>query len=174
MGVVSTRMARRKALEIRDQYGMNDAFIDLAKLTEKMGIKVAKESFDDPEVSAILLVKTHGQPKIILNQDEQASQERERFSIAHEIGHFVLHKTEGAFVERNVPFAFRNKKSSTGEDINEIEANQFAAELLMPEELVRELAENKKPTERNLVSWASTFKVSLQAMAIRLESLEII
>lgn len=174
MGVVSLKMARRRALEIREEFQMLEDKIEVEELAKKMGVKVVREKLEDPEISAILIFKSSKKAQVILNLANSSSESRHRFSIAHELGHYLLHKAEGAIVEKNVPFAFRNRKSTTGQDLNEIEANQFAAELLMPEENVRRVVDGQKPTERNLEAWARTFGVSFTAMAIRLEALEII
>ena len=61
---------------------------------------------------------------------------RQRFSIAHELGHLVLHKP--AFqIDQHAFVSFRNSKSSSASDPHEIEANQFAAVLLIPEALLK-------------------------------------
>jgi len=71
---------------------------------------------------------------------------------------------------------FRNSHSSDGTDIKEIEANRFAAELLMPEEKLR--ADIKKKSgidlfgdEDKLKELAERYQVSEQAMTIRLNTL---
>jgi Zn-dependent peptidase ImmA (M78 family) len=64
----------------------------------------------------------------------------------------------------------RNAKSSEGSDFREIEANQFAACLLMPEHLVHEKVKALKShdVEDAVKRLARTFRVSEKAMAIRL------
>ncbi|WP_460881211.1 ImmA/IrrE family metallo-endopeptidase [Pontibacter rugosus] len=61
---------------------------------------------------------------------------RQRFTIAHELGHFVLHqKYSELFIDKEKPL-FRNQESSTGEHKREKEANAFAAAILMPQFLI--------------------------------------
>lgn len=95
---------------------------------------------------------------IFVNRDQ--SNTRRRFTIAHEIGHFLMHK------EDLVDVQMRNDKSSAGTDPAEIEANRFAAALLMPEGLFRPLA-----TSFTVDRLASYFNVSPAAADLRLRTL---
>ena len=79
---------------------------------------------------------------------------RRRFTIAHEIGHFVLHPERGAVDE-----AGRTE---------EREADAFAAELLMPEYLVREAVREQGLDDARL---ADRFEVGRKAMQARLRDL---
>jgi Zn-dependent peptidase ImmA (M78 family) len=101
---------------------------------------------------------------------------RQRFTIAHEIGHYVVHVKNSPesrlFVDRYV--AFRDDESSAGSDQEEVEANAFGAALLMPARLVRE--EIKKHNldlddEEDLTALAKRFSVSTSAMSYRLVNL---
>jgi Zn-dependent peptidase ImmA (M78 family) len=62
---------------------------------------------------------------------------RQRFTNSHEIAHYLLHakrtEKEQLFIDRHVTFR-RDEKSTTGEDREEVEANQFGAALLMPKD----------------------------------------
>jgi Zn-dependent peptidase ImmA (M78 family) len=77
----------------------------------------------------------------------------------------------------------RNQLSSKAVDPKEIQANTFAAELLMPEKLVRDEFSREQsamsrgfsvvPVEELVERLASKFKVSVQAMTFRLANLEL-
>lgn len=88
---------------------------------------------------------------------------RQRFTIAHELGHYFLHRSEGNF-EDTILFrrAYQlNKK--------EVEANEFASKLLMPTgEFRRELAAN----DYNITSVARVFGVSGAAAEYRNDSVD--
>lgn len=86
---------------------------------------------------------------------------RQRFTLAHELGHFVLGHGGG----------FRdNEISLSGHfDYREVEANAFAAELLMPKIAVDHLIE--KENIKNVDELAEWFNVSSQAMHYRLLNL---
>ncbi len=65
---------------------------------------------------------------------------RQRFSAAHELGHHVLHADEicrAIHVDKG-SVLYRDDLSSKGTDALEVEANAFAAELLMPSDLVKD------------------------------------
>ncbi len=99
---------------------------------------------------------------------------RQRFTIAHEIGHFLLHKGTEIHVDRTFRVNLRNDVSSQAVDHDEIEANRFAAQLLMPEFfLKRDLKGQEIDIEKedDLKLLASKYRVSLQALTFRLTNL---
>ena len=93
---------------------------------------------------------------------------RRRFTIAHEVGHWVLHKDDIAdrVITRTIDRVPRERaKATTPEQIREREANRFAAELLMPEERIHAaVAEHGA----DVVQQAERFDVSALSMAWRL------
>ena len=77
-------------------------------------------------------------------------------------------------VDQHAFLAFRNLQSSSTNDPKEVEANQFAATLLMPEELLLQCVldlEGDRDLENSISKLAQQFGVSEQAMTIRLTSL---
>ncbi len=102
---------------------------------------------------------------------------RQRFTIAHEIAHLQLHKGRPLIVDSFIHVNRRDTKSSLATDAEEIQANAFAAELLMPaallrQEVTRSLNARAMPSQDQLVqNLASRFQVSPQAMAYRLINL---
>ena len=91
--------------------------------------------------------------------------ERERFTIAHEMGHFVLHREgRGRF---QCDKAGVTSGQNDGRDI-EREANAFASQLLMPrDDLDRLVGEHRKVTFHLLSDIARTFQVSFEALCLR-------
>lgn len=105
--------------------------------------------------------------------------ERQRFTLAHELGHLFLHKDDAMRYDQGL-MMLRNEHSSDGTDIKEIEANRFAAELLMPEEeLRRDLAESpsidfmvdSSMTKKYVKKLAEKYQVSPRAMNVRITTL---
>lgn len=101
---------------------------------------------------------------------------RKRFTIAHEIGHFLLHRGEELIIDRNfkVTVSHRDERSGTGESADEIEANHFAAALLMPAEFLKKdlLGRDFDASDDDQIQdLAARYKVSAQAMTIRLVNL---
>ncbi|HWX56556.1 MAG TPA: ImmA/IrrE family metallo-endopeptidase [Verrucomicrobiae bacterium] len=102
---------------------------------------------------------------------------RQRFTVAHEIAHFILHlkknRRSQLFIDPFVIFR-RDDNSATGNDKEEVEANRFGAALLMPATLVRK--EIRKHSldlddEDALGFLAKQFRVSAVAMTYRLSAL---
>lgn len=130
-------------------------------------------------VSGVLIVEDG---KGSIGYNEEHAPVRQRFTIGHEIGHYLLHIDAAAkelFIDttRFVSVYFRDGDSSSGEKWREIQANQFAAALLMPRMLLEQ--EISQPEydfldEDELCSLlAERFQVSTQAMAFRLGSLDL-
>ena len=147
------------------------------KIAEKLKAKLSFEPFEGKDdISGILY---RGEKQTIIGINSTHSKARQRFTIAHEIGHLVLHDGE-LFVDQSVRVNFRDKRSSLAEDKQEIEANKFAAELLMPKEMIRRevvkcIAKKRAATEPQLIiELARIFEVSEQAMGYRLFNLGII
>ncbi len=101
---------------------------------------------------------------------------RQRFTIAHELGHRALHPGREIILDVPVRVNLRDKTSSMATDIEEIEANAFAAALLMPEKMIRDLINRLPASERRepddtATALADVFKVSTSAMNFRLINL---
>src|SRR5690606_683483 len=125
----------------------------------------------EPNISG-MLVDRNGSSIIGVNASHHPN--RRRFSIAHELGHALLHDDVSRQFVDSYTVAFRNAASSLGIDRHEVEANAFAAELLMPRnEIANYLQEHTLDAhdERQLDRMASRFGVSIQALSIRLAGL---
>ena len=102
---------------------------------------------------------------------------RQRFTVAHEVAHYVLHVKKNRksqfFVDRYVMYR-QDGISSAGTDRNEVEANRFGAALLMPSDLVqREIQKHDLDLDDDeaVAFLAKQFVVSSAAMTNRLMSL---
>lgn len=102
---------------------------------------------------------------------------RQRFTIAHELGHLLLHGYQTAHADKNFKIRLRDTQSSQGSVFEEIEANRFAAELLMPEAVLTRMLRDHaleyadEASDGELERLAALFEVSKQAFSIRLSSL---
>jgi Zn-dependent peptidase ImmA (M78 family) len=108
---------------------------------------------------------------------------RQRFSVAHEIGHAQMHLLEGEDLIVDPPARNvynRDRRAGLAEDKKEIEANQFAAALLMPKPFIRTVARDLLNARKGLTlsllidALAERFDVSTQAMKFRLVNLGVI
>jgi Zn-dependent peptidase ImmA (M78 family) len=132
-------------------------------ISRAVGLRVLEAALDEKTLGA--LVKNPGQdPVILLNQGD--SDNRKRFTCAHELGHFVRRSEEA---DEYTTVDLRNSLSSTGLDPDEIYANEFAASLLMPEDEVQSFVE----AGMDDLEMAIRFKVSREAMQHRLKNLDL-
>lgn len=147
--------------------------VPVERVAALVGAKIYYEPFDG-QVSGLMHRRPDESTIIGINSSHPTS--RQRFSIAHELGHLVLHRDEQFHVDEKPPIRFRDQESSLATNSDEIEANQFASELLMPENLVmREI--DKLPDdidpEDAVRHLADRFRVSEQAMTVRLNRLRV-
>lgn len=164
------RRARSAARALRARYGMRTPPIDVFKIALDERVQVEKGDLGDG-VSGLLV---RDGDRVIIGVNALHVRTRQRFSVAHELGHHMLHGGRELFVDKDYLVSFRDSKSAHGTDPLEIEANQFAAELLMPADLVREVL-TRQPMDIDddaaLRQLAAQFDVSLSAMSIRLSAL---
>lgn len=135
-------------------------------------ITIRKYNLND-EVSGILVIDENGNATIGFNPKE--SPYRIRFSIAHELGHYFLHSnnSKGIFMDK-LMFRKNIKLYNRREEQVEIEANYFAANLLMPKQiLINEInqLDYLDDDEDNIKKLADKFQVSVSAMTFRLINL---
>jgi Zn-dependent peptidase ImmA (M78 family) len=145
--------------------------VNVDAIARSEGIDLAFRPFDG-NVSAVL----YRQPEMVrMGVNSCHSDTRQRFSIAHELGHFALHK--GDMYLDKVRLNFRDERASMGSWSEEIEANEFAAELLMPEDQIIRAVHRRRSQEARLdetellTSLATEFWVSPEAMGYRLANL---
>lgn len=153
--------------------------VPIERIARHLGAQVRFSPLDD-EISGMAFIK-EGLPIIGVNSLHHPN--RQRFTIAHECGHLLLHKSlitahvhvdkqfEGVVTPRRLN---RDERSATGTIEAEVQANQFAAALLMPADfLERAMADSTADIEdaRRIEKLAQKFKVSKEAMANRLSAL---
>lgn len=136
--------------------------VDPIALARRFGINVYGVPMDN-NVSGLLSKATPtSDTDMFLNTNHSAV--RQRFTAAHELGHYFQNLANA----KNTTYFFkRDDLSSCGTDTNEIFANQFAANLLMPADVVR----NMVAGGQNMISMAAQLHVSGDAMKNRLKNL---
>jgi Zn-dependent peptidase ImmA (M78 family) len=121
-------------------------------------IEISYEDMD-PEQSGKM---KHINGKWIMSINSRHNKKRQKFTIAHELGHYLLHKDKD--IEYIDTTFFRNKELNSVEYL----ANEFAAKLLMPENRVRHAIDSG---DKNIGHLAERFGVSASAMKYRIISL---
>jgi Zn-dependent peptidase ImmA (M78 family) len=162
--------AEKKADELLERMGVQQLPVPVAKIARDLGAEVQYEAFDG-EVSGMLYRE---QDRTLIGVNSTHGATRQRFTVAHEIAHLLLHK--GVYIDRLVRVNWRDGTS----DPDEVQANAFAAELLMPRrfmgpEIERVVRHTPQVTPERLVAdLAQTFKVSNAAMQFRLANLGVL
>ena len=99
---------------------------------------------------------------------------RQRFTLAHELAHALLHPGKEVRFDKDFRVNLRSEASGLGVDVEEIEANFFAASLLMPRRFLQadpEAALVDVEDARAVARLATRYGVSPHAMTIRLGNL---
>jgi Zn-dependent peptidase ImmA (M78 family) len=154
---------RAKALEIRNKYGMQEPPVNVFDIASNEGIDIVyfNPKDDTSDVSG-LFVKD--EKRVYLNADEPA--ERQAFTLAHELAHYFLdHKPDEYGVYKR--YSLYSEKKPPREQ----EADLFAAELLMPRDLIAEVKKRYEVNDRDTLALSKMFGVSRSAMALRLKDL---
>jgi len=164
----SRKQIEEFARQTLKDHGLNSIPIDPVELANKIGISVNHATFTEDGISG-LIAKRDNNTMILVNSND--SPYRKRFTIAHEVGHFLLHLTgtDGEVVDYEADL-FRlhdSEENVSTERLKEIEANQFAAALIMPAEHVMEKWEKTRSVE----DLARMFNVSTEAMGYRIATL---
>lgn len=140
--------------------------VDPVTIARHLGVEVL-ETHLPTDVSGALIKEAGQDPQIILETTDHSN--RKRFSCAHELGHYAS-RVESNDEDLQYEYVdFRNGASATGQDPEEVFANNFAACLLMPESEVR--ARANKGTHAELAAY---FGVSNEAMKFRLKKLNLL
>lgn len=165
------RDIRKQAYVLREkckvsQYGI----IDLFKECERLGYKLLRYPLGEGADLGFVMRKD---ADIVVFTNTSSRLAREIFTLAHEIGHIILHFGKAdAFIDDAITIAGRST------DEKEQEANYFASCLLMPEDEVDkfldlEIADfnNKGLTAMDIARLMSEFNVSFEMALNRLENL---
>ena len=181
-------MIERKANKTRQKLkNPDECNIDIKKLIESHNIHYIPKKLPN-NISGASMTTKNGKKIIVVNKDQP--EKRKKFTGAHELGHLILgHDTPLNTQDKAVAtykrqsqspsqILFRDDKTSEGSDWREIEANHFAASLLMPKEIlnkeIHKLTQKSSKnylSEYNVYELADIFGVSTISMSIRLSKL---
>jgi len=167
-------MASRELSRVSDQHKqvldryLSGGSTKLGQLASELGVKIKVSSLSTGVSGQI---KNEGSEYVIrVNRHE--ARERQRFTIAHELAHFLLHRD---IIDSSIDGIKDNVLYRSGEPERiEYEANRLAAEIVMPmAQVEKALSEDfgGVVTEGTIESLAARFQVSKAAMEIRLSTL---
>ena len=118
---------------------------NLTRLVERAGVVIGMSKFGGAPVSGVTFRVPGKTPLILLNETHPA--DRLRFTLAHELGHMIMHRFPSAYMEN--------------------EANDFASELLMPETEIRQVFQGRRITLELLAALKPEWRVAMQALLYR-------
>lgn len=177
MGKVATgrgpKNPQTEARRILTELGIIRPPVSVERVARHLGAHLRFSPLDG-EISGMIYIRD-GVPIIGVNSLHHPN--RQRFTIAHECGHLVLHRnliTQQVHVDKTFPVLRRDDVSATGTEKTEIQANQFAAELTMPHAfLLAELGNSVIDIDDSVLieRLARQFKMSTDAMKIRVINL---
>ena len=133
---------------------------DLSAYVQKANAKLKKEELGDGE-SGFTVTRSNGQHIITVNSLER--EQRQRFTVCHEIAHIVLGLPSQHTDLPSWSYAKR--------DINEVMCDTFAAELLMPYKMFKDKIPKDEPSVDVIEFLASEFQTSFPATASRYATL---
>jgi Zn-dependent peptidase ImmA (M78 family)/predicted XRE-type DNA-binding protein len=138
--------------------------VDVVAIANRCGVRVLDHPFDDDAPVSGFLIELESGPVIGVNSN-QWSLGRQRFTIAHELGHYLLRHHDNFHID--VASAVAHGEAPDYDWRDERAANEFAAELLMPAALVLTEAAHTS----GVLLLAKRFEVSKEAMGFRLINL---
>jgi len=162
---------RARARKVLEELRIKTAPIHVDKIAKTLGA-VLRFSPLDEELSGMIFIKD-GIPVIGVNALHHPN--RQRFTIAHEIGHLVMHRdrmSEQVHVDKQFRVLMRDSTSATGSEAIEVEANQFASELLIPSFLFdpSKITPSDIDDDAQLDVLAKKFRVSRQMLEYRISN----
>lgn len=148
--------------------------IDVKQIAKSLGLEVIPYDLGDG-VSGLLAIQ-EGVGTIGFNPNE--ADVRIRYTIAHELGHFDLHRDKSdLFVDKQLIYRSLQSGDTPEKMQMEQEANVFASALLMPTHLLRKEVEKANldlASDEAIQELAKKFDVSTTAMTIRISGLGLI
>lgn len=151
--------------------------LDLDALCEHLGVNLMEAKFEDPNASGAI-TREGDKWTIIVNELHPTT--RRRFTVAHELGHYFAVVNESLpaveYLEDNdnviKDYLLLNRNEEVSDEVYQVErqANMIGAALLMPEDKVRALFEQRVSTSDMM----KQFGVSEAALTYRLKSLGLV
>ncbi len=153
------KLAEEAALRLLAEYDVVNPPVNPVQIARRTGVEVTFVSFEGEDAKDISGFYDYEERKIFVNRDEPAL--RQTFTVAHELGHKILHPDWVATDDYKV-----YRRNNQALDEHEVEANAFAANLLMPRFMMDQFYENLSVADLSQI-----FAVSVPAVRTRLQYL---
>ncbi len=162
---------RALAEELLHDAKISEPPVPVHKIAKAQGVRLFLQPFDG-ELSGFIAQKDDD---VVIGVNTYHARVRQRFTIAHELGHMLLHEQGEVHVDRKFHIKLRSNVSSQGIDPEEVEANLFAAEVLMPKRFIdqdlRGISDVDLLDTDVIDGLAERYNVSTQAIMFRLGAL---
>lgn len=158
--------AREAARGVLKEHGVASAPVPVERIARHLGVRVQYAPLDN-DLSGMAHIR---EGVVIVGVNSLHAPNRQRFTLAHELGHVVLHREileDNVHVDRVL---LRDRDSSAGLYREEIEANAFASELLMPAAFLDAMLGGRQvilDDDEEISTLAKKFRVSESAMRFR-------
>ena len=170
-GPVGNQKAREAARALLKEHGVTAAPVPVERVAKSLGVRVEYAPLDG-DLSGLAHIRDG---VTIVGINALHAPNRQRFTLAHELAHVQLHrKMIESTVHVDRGSLRRDALAAAGVDPIEIEANAFAAELLMPRAFLLSALEGRSidlEDDKAVLALAKRFRVSDAAMRYRLSSL---
>jgi Zn-dependent peptidase ImmA (M78 family) len=155
--------ARPNEAAIVERY-MREVPVKVGELAKELGVDVIRSPLP-PKISGLIQPSTTAPARFEIRVNKYEPPERQRFTVAHELAHFLLHRDD---IGTGVVDSIMYRSSLTSR--KEVEANKLAADIVMPTSTVSQ--EFKRlggmRTPETVDELAGIFRVSVPAMKVRL------
>jgi len=162
LGEVDKKDPEKAAIRVRQVLRISSSAIsDLPQLMERAGIKLRIRRFGFKKTFGLSVAANDGGPAIVVNSEQGIPVERQLFSVAHELGHLVLHKS-----------SYDESKVDENEE-EERSANLFAGHFLVPDNGLGNAWKESRGLHwvDSVLRIKKQFKVSYMTVLVRLSQL---
>ncbi len=152
------------------KHNVTSAPVPVDRIAKQEGARIQFGPLDR-ELSGMFFIKDDA---AVIGVNSLHHPNRQRFTIGHELGHMLLHRDQistDVHVDKELAVLRRDAVSATGTEKIEIEANQFASYLLVPDFLLEPFLKDNPSiadNEQELEALAKKFKVSTLMMQLRI------
>jgi len=143
----------------------NELNLDIYSDFRKAGFLIYRKSLESSTISGVCIDYPEIGKIILVNFNEDVF--RQRFTVAHEVGHAIFDNEEG-----DIALSYVGKWNT--KDLREIRADAFAASFLIPDELLLSIPDNKNWNGNKLIEWSIKAKVNTVSLLIALENMNLI
>jgi len=160
---ITDQELKAKADKVLQENFTSEPPVDIFEIAKNEGLIVETKDFGDKFNHISGYIKPEIRTIFVNSKD---SESRRKFTVAHELGHWLFHREELENDPRKYAVLFRIPLGRPSKDHVEREANFFAANILVPEEMLNEKKDSNTPEQL-----AEIFSVSKELIGLRINDL---